>query len=338
MKTAVLYKPGDLRVEERPLPEVGPDEVLIKIDLCGICGTDFLVYDGRFPVELPYYNLGHEYVGRVERTGKNVKGVSTGDRVVINPNYHCDSCYFCRRRELEFCENRKSFRAKSNGGFSEYVSIIEKLVYKVPENISDREAVFAEPLSCCLHGIERIDLKEGDDVLIFGCGTIGLLTLQLCKLKGAGKIIVSEPLKVRREIAKKLGADITINPLEEDLAKIVSEAASRGPRVVIECAGVKDTISKGLELISKRGQFLLLAIWDKNAQVSLNPSLIVDREVRVTGAIFGSLTLRRAIDLLATKKIEATPLLADISTLKDLDKAFKKAMSREAIKIAITPE
>ena len=122
MKTAVLYKPGDLRIEERPLPEVEPDRVLIKVTQGGICGTDFLVYDGRFPVEFPYYNLGHEYVGRVEKIGEKVKGVSAGDRVVINPNYHCDFCYFCKMGELEFCENRRAFKTKSNGGFSEYVS------------------------------------------------------------------------------------------------------------------------------------------------------------------------------------------------------------------------
>ena len=175
-------------------------------------------------------------------------------------------------------------------------------------------------------------------MLIFGCGTIGLLTLQLCRLKGAGKVIVSEPVKVRRDIARKLGADITINPLAEDLDRIISEAVPRGPRVVIDCSGAKDTFLKGLEVISKKGEFLLLAILDKDAQVSINPSLIVDKEVRVTGAIFGSLTLGKAIDLLATEKVEIAPLLTDVHALNDLDKAFKKAMSREAIKVAIIPK
>jgi len=337
VKAAVLQELGVLKIEEKAVPEVGPEEVLIKVDLCGICGTDFLVYDGRFPVELPYYNLGHEYVGRVEKTGEKVNGVAVGDRVVINPNYHCDYCWFCRRGELEFCENRRVFKTKSNGGLAEYVAIAEKLVCKVPENVSDKEAIFAEPLSCCLHAVERIDLGTGGDVLIFGCGTMGLLTLQLCRLKGAGKIIVSEPVRARRDIAEKLGADITVNPLEEDLDKVVSEIMPRGPAIVIECAGVKDTISKGLELIGKKGQFLLLAIWDKSAQVNLNPAFIVDKEVKIAGAVFGSLTLGRAIGLLAAKKVDVLPLLTDAYPLDNINDAMKKAMSREAIKVAVTP-
>ena len=335
MKTAVLHKLEQLKIEEKPVPAVGADEVLIKVELCGICGTDFLVYDGRMPTELPYYNLGHEYIAMVEKVGQKVNAVSPGDRVVINPNYHCDCCYFCQRGELEFCENRRAFKTKSNGGFSEYVAIAQKLVCKVPAGLTAEKAIFAEPLSCCLHGLERIDIQAGDDVLIFGCGTMGLLVVQLCRLKGAGKIIVSEPLEIRRQAAGKLGADIVINPLEQDLDQIVGEAVPRGPRVVIESAGAKDTVSKALQIISRRGRLLLLAIWDKAVQVAINPALIVEKELTVAGTIFGALTLERAVDLLATDKIDVAALLTDVYKLDDLSLAIEKARGSEAIKVAV---
>lgn len=125
MKASVLKKLANLEIEQRSIPKVEQDRVLIKVELCGICGTDLLVYDGRFPVEIPYYNLGHEYTGKVVEIGKEIKRISVGERVVINPNYHCDLCYFCRRGDIEFCENRRVFKTKSNGGFAEWTAPLQ---------------------------------------------------------------------------------------------------------------------------------------------------------------------------------------------------------------------
>ena len=174
-------------------------------------------------------------------------------------------------------------------------------------------------------------------MVILGCGTMGLLTLQLCKLKGAGKIIASDPVKLRRDTASKLGADIVVNPMEEDLIEVVREAATHGPGVVIECAGARETIEKALELVSKKGQVLLLAIWPKNEKISLSPSIIVDKQVSLKGAVFGSFTLGRAIELLRAKKIETGPLLTHRYSLDNLSEAIKVARNREAIKVAVSP-
>lgn len=338
MKASVLTRPGQVKIEERAIPAIEPDKVLIKVELCGICGTELLVYDGKLPVEFPYYNLGHEYTGKVIEIGKEVKkGISVGDRVLINPNYHCDSCYFCHRGEIEFCENRRAYRTKSNGGFAEYAMVTEKLVYRVPEGISPEEAIFAEPLSCCIHGVDMINIEPGGAVVILGCGTMGLLTLQLCKLKGAGKIVVSDPVELRRDTANRLGADLVVNPIEEDLVEVVREATAHGSGVVIECAGVKKTIGQALELVGRKGQILLLAIWPKNEQIVLSPSLIVDKQISVRGAIFGPLTLGRAIELLETKEIETGSLLTHKFSLDNLSEAIEVARNRESIKVAVSP-
>lgn len=336
MKASVLIRPGEVKIEKRAIPAIEPDKVLIKVELCGICGTELLVYEGKFPVEFPYYNLGHEYTGKVVEIGSQVKGISVGDRVLINPNYHCDSCYFCHRGEIEFCENRRAYRTKSNGGFAEYALVTEKLIYGIPESISVEEAIFAEPLSCCVHGVDMIDIEPGAAVVILGCGTMGLLTLQLCKLRGAGKIIASDPVELRRDAASRLGADIVVNPMEEDLSKVTREAATYGPGVVIECAGARETIQEALELVGKKGQVLLLAIWPKNEQIALSPSLMVDKEISIKGSVFGSLTMGRAIELLRAKKIETGYLLTHRYNLDNLNEAIKVARNRESIKVAVS--
>ena len=337
MKASVLTGPGEIRVEERDVPAVEPETVLIKVELCGICGTELLVYEGKLPIELPYYNLGHEYTGTVVEVGDRVRGAAPGDQVVINPNYHCDSCYYCRRGELGFCENRRAYKAKSNGGFAEYVLVTEKLVYHVPQGVSREAAIFAEPLSCCIHGSDLLEIKPGATVVVLGCGTMGLLTLQLCRLRGAGSIIASDPLQARRDAARALGADVTVDPRKEDLAGIVRDAAPLGPAAVIECAGAKDTVGQALELVARRGQVLLLAIWPGDEAVPVSPSRIVDKEVTLKGAVFGSLTLERALGLLGAGKIATGPLLTHTYGLDDLGEAMERARNREAIKVAVTP-
>jgi len=335
MKASVLTKVANLEIEQKPIPKVEQDRVLIKVELCGICGTDLLVYDGRFPVEIPYYNLGHEYIGKVVEIGKEVKRISVGERVVINPNYHCDLCYFCRRGDIEFCKNRRVFKTKSNGGFAEYVSIAEKLVYKVPLTLSQEEAIFVEPLSCCLHGVESLKIEAGASVAILGGGTMGLLALQLCRLKGAGKIVVSEPVKIRREMAKNLGADLVVDPLKEDVLEEIDQLAPLGIDIIIECAGGRETIEMALELVKEKGEILLLAIWPKKQEVILKPSLIVDKEIFIHGVIFGSFYMEKAIELLDKKIIQVKPLLTHRYKLDDLNKAMKKAKAQDSIKIGV---
>jgi len=335
MKAVVLKEPNRLEIAEAPIPKVESDYLLIKVELCGLCGTDLLVYDGRFPVEMPYFNLGHEYTGVVVKTGSEVKTISVGQRVTIDPNYHCSLCYFCRRGDIEFCENRRRFKKKSNGGLAEYVVITEKLVYKIPANLSPEEAIFAEPLSCCLHGLALVNIEPGADVLIFGAGTIGLLTLQLCKLRGARRIVVSEPVGLRRKIAEELGADVVIDPLKRDLKERIKEVFPKGPDLTIESAGAKETLGVALNLIKNKGQVLLMAIWPRKEEIAMKPFLIVEKEVSLRGVLFGSGYLGRAIEVLEKRLVNVKPLLTHRYRLVEIGEAMEKAKSREAIKVAI---
>ena len=335
MKAAILERPGRLRIVEQPEPRAGAGSVLVRIGLCGVCGTDLLIVDGRVKVELPYRNLGHEYVGVVAEVGAGVRSAATGDRVVINPNYHCDACPACRRGEPGFCENRRAFATKSNGGFAQYACVAEKHVHPVPAGLADEAAIFAEPLSCCLHAVERAGLQAGDDVLIFGCGTMGLLVLQLCRLLGAGRILVSEPVASRRSAAERFGADLAVDPASTDLAGAVLGLMPRGPRVVVETAGARGTLAEGVRLIAPRGRFLLIASWEEAFETPVAPELLVSKEVSLVGSVFGHEALSRSLELLAAGTVRTEGMLSAVHALDDLELAVREACGREAIKVAV---
>jgi L-iditol 2-dehydrogenase len=337
VRAAILEGAGALRIIDVPMPEAAAGSVLVRIGLCGICGTDFHVVDGRTRVELPYRNLGHEYVGTVVDVGPGVRTLGVGDRVVLDPNYHCDSCDACRRGDTGFCENRRAFATKSNGGFAEYSAVAEKLACRVPAALADEAAIFAEPLSCCLHGYDRAGLRVGEDVLLYGCGTMGLLILQLIRAGGAGRIVASDPVPARREAALGLGADRAVDPAREDLAAVLASAMPGGPSLVVESAGAAGTLAQAVGLAAPRARILLLATWGDGVQVSLVPEIIVRRELSVVGTIFGTGALARSVSLLAAGTIVTAPLLTAQYGLEELPEAMRAAMGRAAIKVAVRP-
>ncbi|MEK6645167.1 MAG: zinc-dependent alcohol dehydrogenase family protein [Candidatus Firestonebacteria bacterium] len=334
MKCAILYKSGDLRIEERPIPQPNDREILIQVDACGICGTDLLIYDRKFPVDFPY-SPGHEYVGRIVRLGKFVKHFSKGDRVVVNPNYSCGLCYYCKRGKVHLCENQKK-KVKSNGGFAEYVVVPEKLVYKIPKSLTNKNAILVEPLSCCVHCINEIDINSTDTIAILGGGTIGLLMLQLVRKLSTNKIFLTEPNANKRRIAKEFGADIVINPLNTDTGKIINNNTNGyGVDVAIECTGKKEVIEESLRLINRSGIVVLTGLSGKNEMINISPLRIVKDELTIKGAFLNPFTYEKAIDLLAKKKIITKSLISDEFLLKDLNRAIELCKKGYTIKTII---
>ncbi len=337
MRAAILEEPGRLAVVQTPVPAVKPGFVLVRVDLCGICGTDLHVYDGRTRVELPYRNLGHEYVATVEEVGPGVSRLSVGDRVVIDPNYHCDSCWYCRRGETAFCENRRTLGTKSNGGFAEYACLADKHLLVVPATLADEQAIFAEPLSCCLHGFDRLALRVGEDVLIYGCGTMGLLMLQLCRRAGAGRIVASDPVPARREAALRLGADRVVDPGSEEVAAAVASLMPRGAQAIIESAGARATIAEAATLAACRARILLLATWGDGVPAEFAPEPVVRKDLTIMGTIYGTDSLSRAVSMLATGQVVTDGLLTSVHGLEEIGAAMRAAAGREVIKAAVAP-
>ena len=214
MKSAVFYGKHDMRIEQSPMPSCGEREVLIRVMCCGVCGTDVHIYEGDKGAAdtTPPTILGHEFSGIVEQAGPAVEGVKPGDRVCVDPNQLCGSCYYCRSGIGHFCERMTGIGTTVNGGFAQYCAVNASQVYRLADTTSFEEGAMAEPVACCLHGIDECSLAPSSRVLVIGGGMIGLIMVQLARLAGACRVALLEPVAEKREMGLRLGADTAIDP------------------------------------------------------------------------------------------------------------------------------
>ena len=334
MKYALLRQVKDIRIEEKPVPEAAGNKVLVKIFACGICGTDILIYNGRIPVHFPY-SPGHELSGVVESIGEDVKHVRVGDHVAVDPNHSCEFCHYCRLGYPHLCENLKTIKAKSNGGFAEYILVPEKIVYKIPDNISFEDAGLLETLSCCIHIIEETGIRAGDIVVIIGGGAMGLLILQLARQKGAGLVILSEPVEFKRKLALKLGADIVVDPAREDPVLCVKRLSRYGANAVIEGVGLSATIEQAFAMLDKKGTLILAGLCPEYEKVNVSPYQVTRNEITVKGAFLNPFSFARAVSQIS--KIDRTDLITGRYPLDAIVEAIAEAQKGNHVKVVIKP-
>ncbi len=336
MKAAVYYGRHNLKVTEVDIPAVGDNQVRVKVKYCGVCGTDIHIYngDGGAAEVVPPAIIGHEFSGVVEQVGANVKSVKPGDRVAVDPNDMCGECYFCRNGQAHFCTNSIGYGTTAPGGFAEYVVAKEKQVYKIPDNMSFQTAALVETVSCCVHGIDLCDIKAGQTVLIIGCGPIGLLMLQLAKLAGAGKIIASEIVPEKRELALKFGADIVVDPINEDLDHILN-TNTENVDCVIECAGTIRTIEQAIHYAGKGATVMMFGLTAPDAVATIKPYEIFQKELKVTSSFINPYTFSRAIQVLSTGKVVTDDIITDVIPLDEINKVFEDDSFRSRGKILI---
>ena len=261
------YFLGNGAFETRDIPEhpLAPREVLIQVAACGVCGTDVHIYHGdKGSAEvIPPVVLGHELSGTVAAVGAAVKTLHVGDHVAVDPNCYCGECHYCRRGKKQLCTNLHAIGVNENGGFADFCYAPEAQCFLLDPELPLEYGAMAEPLACCLHGIDRAQIRTGDTVLVIGGGAIGLLMVQLAKLSGASQVLLSEPVQTRREIGLQLGANAAIDPIHEDLtARIRALTGMDGVDVVIECVGNTIATAQALSA-TKRGTTVLL---DASAQ------------------------------------------------------------------------
>lgn len=336
MKSVVFTQPGSFEIVDRPIPKVGPEDVLVKVHACGICGTDLHIFHGEHFVEFPVIP-GHEYSGEVVEAGAEVKHIAVGDMVAVDPNITCGVCHFCRRGEIHFCQNLTALGVNRDGGFAEYSLVPAKQVYPLPQGLPLELAALAEPIACCVHGIDQAEVSVGDDVVIMGAGPIGLIMMQLARLAGSRRIIVSEPYKSRRRLATELGADMAIDPKAQDLKDEVLRATEVGADVVIECVGHARTAEQAVEIAKRGGTILLFGVTSPDQESKIKPYDIFLRELTIRGSFINPFTHSRAIGLLAAGKVKAEPLISHRFPLDRFAEALKLAGTPEAAKILIEP-
>ncbi len=313
------------------------DELLISVEACGICGTDLHIFDGTTDSNPPII-LGHEYAGTIVDAGGSVNKFKKGERVVIDPNIYCGKCYYCRRNLVHFCESQVALGVHLNGGFAEYSIVPAAQIYRLPDNVPLEWGVFAEPLSCVIHGVDLAEVQLGDTVVILGAGAIGLMMIELMRSSGAGRIFVVEPSKERREIAEKLKPDLVINPEEVDVINAVMKNTYDGSDIVMECAGTPETAKLSLELIRRGGRVIFFGVCDKEAFIEISPQKIYYNEISIKGSFINPYTFSRSIELLSLGKIDFNKFSIAKFELNELLRAFEFHKKREVTKTIILPK
>ena len=338
MLAARLHAAGDLRMDSIEVPTPKPDEVLIKVHRTGICGTDLHIAKGNFPAPNLPLTLGHEFSGTIFELGSSNSSLAIGAKVVADINIACDYCEFCRKGAKLFCPEVRQLGVHDAGALAEYVVAPMKNVYVLPNSISLDAAAYVEPLACAIHGQDRIGIRAGETILIIGGGPMGLAHAALAKLHGAAQIIISEPDPHRREIAKKMGADIAIDPINEDLAAILkSKTNNIGPDVVIEAVGSIPTYEASVALVRSGGLILDSGAAPQDASMQLRPFDIYAKELTIVGSYAGTYdTWPRAINLIAAERFNPAHRVDCIRPLSEAVEAIRSLESdRSIVKIHI---
>ena len=337
MKAVVFTEANQVIVEERPVPQIGEFDALVKVHACGICGTDVHILHGEHIVKFPVIP-GHEFSGEIVEVGSKVTNICIGDRVTVDPNIVDGTCFFCRRGEINLCENLTAVGVNFDGGFAEFCRVPAEQAYKVPDNVSLDEAAMAEPLACCIHGIDRANITPGCNVVVLGAGSIGLLLIQLAKIAGTGHIIVSEPDERKRHLAAHFGSDVQIDPLKHDIGAEVVKLTRVGADVVIESAGRLETAELTPKLARRGGTVLQFGVVSPDKTASISPYDIYYKELTICGSFVNPFTHARAVDLLASKQVDVMPLITHKSPLDNAAVALQTAQGKDAIKVLLVPK
>jgi len=332
VRAAVWRGPGQLAVEDWPLPEMGADEVLVRVSCCGVCGSDLHIVDGGVPEFVPPRVLGHEPLGVIEAAGSAVTGFGPGDEVSWEPSLPCRACFYCHEGEDGLCEQRVPIL----GGFSERTVVPQRALYHVPPGLPDRAGVLAEPLSCALYAHDRGRIKAGDQVAVIGAGTIGLLLVMLARRAGASLVVVSDPNPRKRDLALEIGADVAVDPSREHAAERIRRLCDgRGAEVAFEAVGSTATCLDTLAAVRSGGTAVLVGIAPPAAQAPVPLFDVLRRDLRIEAVWLRRFTFQRAIALLPHLPVDR--LLSHCVPLASIAEGLELLRKGKAVKVVVEP-
>lgn len=329
MKAALYYKRHDIRVEEFPDPIPGPEDVILKVEYCGICGTDLEEYRHGpifIPMETPNpltgvkapLVLGHEFIGEVVEVGNKVSKYKVGDRLAPDVLLYCGECYWCKRHQVTLCDQMAALGLMGHGGLAQYCKAPVSMCIKVPNTLRSDHAALAEPLSVAVRAVRKGRIQLGDVVAIFGGGTIGLLALQVARHAGAAAVYLVEPDPYRRKLAMQLGAAGVIDPQEGGAVEQLLAITCIGADVTIEATGVPAVVPQAIEATRKAGRVVLVGL--PTGPSSFNFLAVVATEKEIVGSLSHVYDedFWAAIRMLADGRIEVDALISDRIPLDDL--------------------
>lgn len=314
---ALMYEGAwQMPLREIDSPVAGPEDVIVSVQAAGVCGSDVHGFTGSTGRRTPGIVMGHEFSGIITSTGAAVKDYSTGDRVVVQPLTTCGDCEMCRAGRPNVCVNRTLIGMHRHGAYAEAVSVPQQQLFHLPDNLTWEQGALVEPLSVALHAANLTPLTLMDTVVIVGAGTIGLLALLSVRLKGAGRVIVTDMSRHRLELARQLGADIVVNIAEQDPVAVVKDATSgAGADAAIEAVGISAAVQQALAVTRIGGN--ITWIGNSAPEVTLNMQQVVTREITIRGTYGFNQEFGLAIEALRLGRIDATPLIECIARLED---------------------
>lgn len=341
---AIVYQGnGLIKAEKVPKPMINSNEILLKVRAASICGTDIKIKNfGHFknPGNKKII-LGHEVAGEIIEIGSGIKKYNIGDRISVAPNIGCGICLQCVSGYTNYCEDYKAIGISMHGALAEYMKIpydyiAQGNIINLPENISFEEASLAEPLSTVVCAAEAVNIKPADIVLIIGAGPMGILHVMMAKLRGAQTVILSEISKIRRKQAIDFGADIIVDPLSEDLRKVIMDNSyGRGADVIMIAAPSGEAQEQSLDLIARQGRINFFGGLPSGKDViNLKSNIIHYKQITLTGTTGQSiLQYRKSVEMIAAKNIDVKKLISGRFSLDEAEKAFERAVSEDVLKI-----
>jgi len=334
MQAIIFPAPEAISVERVADPVCAPDEVVVQIAACGICGTDVHIYRNEYMSSFPLIP-GHEFSGTVVEVGKAVTDVKLGDRVAVDPNLYCGHCDFCRNEEANHCRNWQGVGITRSGGFAQYVAAPARACYKLPESMTDTQAAFIEPLACVVHALKRLRVPPAAQVLIFGAGPMGLLLLQALRYSGASQVVMVEKQPDRLALAEKLGATTVVAGPHQKEALLT--LAPYGFSIVVDATGIPAVIEQALKYLKPRGQYLQFGVTPMDASIQVRPYDIFRNDWTIIGSFALCYTFQPAIAWLANNVIDVTPLVSHQVTLNDFAGAFHQFAAGKTLKVHVKP-
>jgi len=341
MKVAMYYALDDIRIEDKPKPRIGPDEILVEMKACGVCGSDLMEWYlcSRAPLV-----LGHEPAGIIVEAGKNVRNFKVGDRVFAHHHVADLTCYYCKRGDFTLCPQFGQMHLEP-GGFAEYFKVpapnLQIDTLKLPTNLSYEEATLIEPIGCCIRAQNKAGIQKGDSIAIIGAGPSGIIHAMLARILGATQILITDLVDYRLKMAERLGADLTVNPKQENLVDRAREATEgRGADVVIVTAPSVKAVEDGLQIVRKGGKLLLFAPTQPDQYARLSPHRLFFSEITVIPSYSVShIETRTALQFISSGKIKAKELITHRFPLSHTSEAFQTAAkNKECLKVVVLNE
>ncbi|HEY0793288.1 MAG TPA: zinc-dependent alcohol dehydrogenase family protein [Chthoniobacterales bacterium] len=339
MKAIIYDGPRQFSYRDTAEPTLEPDEVLMRVDACGLCGTDLHIHEGHFSPRFPLIP-GHEFTGEIVETGTAVSEFKSGQRIVANSNVACGACFYCLRGDRLLCDNLGAYGVTMNGGFAEYLKIKADRVFVI-NNLTPRQAIMVEPTACAVHGMEVLAVKPGSDVLLFGAGPTGQVLAQLLQCNGAARLLVAAPPGPKLDLMAKL-AGCEVIPMDrkdpEKHRRRLTELSPRGFDYVVEATGAVAVCEDALRFVRRRGTVMVYGVYDEKASVHFNPFDVFRRELTIKGSFAQIDSFSRAVAYLENGKIKVDEIVTEEVPLPDYQRALDDTWARKGVKTALVPE